>query len=135
MKKLILLFSHNLTTDQITEINNKLNIEEFISLPDNLQKLWSNFPPEGEFPCEIADKFIYFLEKYSDKKDYILIQGEFGLVYYIVNWCFDNERIPIYATSKRVFFEEKYSNGEIKNIHIFKHINFRKYVKKVGDIG
>ena len=129
-KKIFLLFSHELTDGQVNELKEKYYIEKFVNLPEELQKLWSNFPPENEFPIELADKFISFLQKNSISNDYVLVQGDFGLVYYIVNWCLKNNRIAIYSTTKRIFKEEKLSDGSIKNIHIFKHVNFRKYIKE-----
>ena len=127
MSAIILLFSHNLTNSQVFELKERFKIQNFIYLPEDLQNLWSNFPPEGEFPKNIADNFIEFLKENSKEKDFILVQGEFGLVFYIVSWCFDNNRIPIYSTTKRIYKKEKQSDGSIKNIHIFKHVNFRRY--------
>ncbi len=126
-KKIFLLFSHKLTEEQIDELIEKFNINEFIKLPDDLQRLWSNFPPKGEFPVELAQKFIKFLKNNSREGDYVLVQGEFGLVYFVVCWCLDNNRTPIYSTTKRVFVEKRQSDGSIKNIHFFKHVNFRIY--------
>jgi hypothetical protein len=128
-KKIFLLFSHKLTEAQSKELKERFNITEFISLPDELQKLWSNFPPEGDFPVELAKKFLKFLKENGDEGDYVLVQGEFGLVCHIVSWCLDNKMIPIYSTTKRIFIDEVQPDGTIKNIHFFKHINFRKYVK------
>ncbi len=127
-RKIFLLFSHELTEEQITELKEKYYIKKFVNLPVELQKLWSNFPPENEFPVELADKFISFLQKNSNNNDFVLVQGDFGLVYYIVNWCLNNNRIAIYSTTERIFKEEKLPDGSIKNIHIFKHVNFRKYL-------
>ena len=127
MRKIFLLFSHKLSEAQIKELKDRFRIKEFVNLSNELQKLWSNFPPENNFPEKIADKFIAYLEKNSKKDDLILVQGEFGLVFYIVDWCLKNQRIPVYSTTKRIFREEKQPDGSIKNIHIFKHINFRVY--------
>ena len=127
MKKIFLLFSHKLTNEQIQELKGRFKIEKIINLSSDLQSLWSNFPPENNFPKKIADKFIEYLQNNSQKEDFVLVQGEFGLVFYIVDWCLKNNRIPIYSTTKRIFKEENQPDGSIKNIHIFKHVNFRKY--------
>ena len=127
MRKIFLLFSHKLSDAQIKELKDRFGIKKFVNLSNELQKLWSNFPPENSFPEKIADKFIEYLKKSSEKEDLVLVQGEFGLVFYIVDWCLKNQRIPVYSTTKRIFREEKQPDGSIKNIHIFKHINFRVY--------
>ena len=46
MKKMFLLFSHNLTQTQIDDAKNNFDVEEFIYLNQDLQKLWSNIPSE-----------------------------------------------------------------------------------------
>jgi hypothetical protein len=127
MRKIFLLFSHNLTDEQVKELKDRFGICSIISLPKDLQNLWSNFPPENDFPEKLANIFIKFLKENSSIDDFVLIQGEFGLVFYMVDWCLKNRRIPIYSTTKRIFKEENQPDGSIKNIHIFKHINFRKY--------
>ena len=127
MRKIFLLFSHKLSEAQIKELKEQFNIHSCVKLPSDLQNLWSNFPPENSFPEKIADKFIAYLKKNSKEEDLVLVQGEFGLVFYIVDWCLKNKRIPVYSTTKRIFREEKQPDGSIKNIHIFKHINFRSY--------
>ena len=44
--KIILLFSHILTESQISELKNHFNIETITYLPDYLQNIWSNIPPD-----------------------------------------------------------------------------------------
>jgi len=46
MKKLFLLFSHTLTATQEQDAKESMGIEAFVKLPDELQKLWSNIPPD-----------------------------------------------------------------------------------------
>ncbi|GFR36218.1 CRISPR-associated protein Csx20 [Thermobrachium celere] len=125
--KLILLFSHTLTDEQVREAEDKLNVEEFIYLPQELQHIWSNIPPEGELPLDILDKFKRFIEQNANQGDYVLIQGDFGATYHMVQWVKENGFIPIYATSKRVYKSITNEDGSITNMHIFKHINFRRY--------
>ena len=46
--KMFLLFSHQLTDEQKKDAIENLKVTKFISLPEKLQKLWSNIPPEIE---------------------------------------------------------------------------------------
>jgi hypothetical protein len=127
MKKLFLLFSHKLTKFQSDEAKNKLGIQEFIYLPEEIQKIWSNISPKGE----LSENQLGFIKKYllenSNDKDYVLIQGDFGAVYNMVNWCFDNNIVPIYSTTERVYEEIVLEDGSIETKHLFKHIEFRNY--------
>ncbi|WDU84649.1 CRISPR-associated protein Csx20 [Caloramator sp. Dgby_cultured_2] len=85
---MVLLFSHDLTQEQIKEANERFNIEEFIKLPEKLQQKWSNVPPEGEFTEIYFDDFKEFIEDNLRKGDFVLIQGDFGATAYMVNWAF-----------------------------------------------
>jgi len=123
--KMYLFFSHTLTDDQINDAIKNLNIEEFIYLNDKLQKKWSSVPPELESIKEYAKDFEKFLEN-AKKGDYVLIQGDFGLTCYLVNFSKNRGLIPVYATTKRISKDMK-KDGKIIKVSEFKHIKFRKY--------
>ncbi|MCD5406943.1 MAG: CRISPR-associated protein Csx20 [Desulfotomaculum sp.] len=54
------------------------------------------------------------------------MQGEFGAVFYMVDYCFKTGRIPVYAATKRVVQEHK--NGDkITSKRVFEHTCFRRY--------
>lgn len=126
MQSLFTIFSHKLTEAQKEDAFQKLDCDEIVTLPQQLQQLWSQIPPEGSIDTFI-DKFKKYLSENSQKGDYILIQGEFGATFTLVNWCLDNDRIPIYATTKRVAKEIESKNGEVKKLNVFKHVQFRRY--------
>ncbi len=129
MKKMYLLFSHKLTADQVLDAQEKMNVSDFISLPENLQKLWSQIPPENKLDSEIIKKITQYLTSEVSNGDFVLIQGEFGMTFYFVDWCLRNNKIPIYSTSKRLSFEVTTDDGSVKKTNIFKHIQFRRYIK------
>jgi hypothetical protein len=58
------------------------------------------------------------------------VQGEFGAVYLVVSWCHREGRIPVYATTARRYESRRQPDGSIKNIHLFKHVNFRRYPRE-----
>ncbi len=130
MNKLFLLFSHNLTYEQKTEAEYRFKIDEFIYLPEKLQYKWSNIPPEGEMEDNYLTEFKEFLLKNRDKENYVLIQGDFGVTYSMVNWCFKNGFIPIYSTTKRIYNSIQREDKSTTNIHVFKHVNYRLYKKE-----
>lgn len=125
MKKLLLLFSHKLNEEQIVELKTNFNIKTIISLNEEYQKIWSN--------VDINDKYEENLEKIKkytistlSHLDYVIIQGEWGYTYKMVNFCKENGLIPIYSFSKRNATEIE-RDGFIKKISLFKHIKFIKY--------
>lgn len=127
--KLFLLFSHKLTSDQIKEAKERFNIDEFMYLPDCLQSIWSDVPPHGEISENYLDDIKEFILSNAGDTNYVLVMGEYGLTYSMVNWCFDNGYIPFYATTRRIYESKENEDGSVNNIHVFKHVSFRKYKK------
>ncbi len=125
-KKMMLLFSHNLTNLQIEDAKSSLQVEEILPLPANLQEMWSNVDPETDEREELKEIKNYIKDKLA-KDDFVLIQGEWGYSYEMVKWSKSESFVPIYSASKRDYKEEIQSNGSVKNTHIFKHIKYKKY--------
>ena len=125
-KNLLLLFSHQLTEYQIEDAKRSLGIENFIYLPKDLQEQFSNVPEELVSLIGYSEPFKNFIKEHANKGDYILIQGDFGIVYSLINYAKLLKLIPIYATTKREVIEEKKGNTMIKKSK-FKHILFRTY--------
>ena len=124
--KMFLLFSHSLTDEQIKDGIENLKVTKFISLPENLQKIWSNIPPELETLKSYLNEIKNFIRLNGNSGDYILIQGDFGAVYEMVEFSKQNSFVPIYATTKREVIEKKEGDKVVKK-SIFKHIKFRRY--------
>jgi len=126
MVKIFLLFSHKLTDEQIKDAKENLGINEFMYLPEDLQEKFSNVPPELEDIKEYSQIFIDFLKENTKKEDYVLVQGDFGLVFNIVGFCKENNLKAVYSTTKRIAKEQSI-DGKVVKISEFKHIRFRKY--------
>ncbi|MCC7429520.1 hypothetical protein IT568_01635 [bacterium] len=123
MVNFLLLFSHKLTQEQITDTE-KMQVS-LIYLPEDLQKAWSNFSPESEkVDVEIFEEWLL---KNSQKGDFVLVQGDFGAVYKLVNFCFLSGLIPVYATTKRETTEKEIPGGKMEKISVFRHVRFRKF--------
>lgn len=126
LSKLFLLFSHEITDKQKKDARKNLNINQIIKLPDNLQQKWSNVPAKLESLSEYMLPFKNWLSENITNDDYILVQGEFGAVYFIVSWAKNNDFTPIYSTTERL--SKEVNDGErVKSVKIFEHRRFRKY--------
>jgi len=125
MKKMLLLFSHSLTPEQKYEGENNLSAKEFLSLPYDLQSLWSQVPPEGEINDTVR-LFIEWINNHGEKGDIALIQGEFGMTFAVADWCLRHGITPVYSTTRREY-EQTEEDGRIVNRHVFKHVRFREY--------
>lgn len=127
MKKICLLFSHNLTSEQTFDIENKLKVNEVYKLSQKLQSQWSQVPTDealkfGDYLEEIA----LFLKTTLQVGDFVLIQGDFGASYYMVNFCKEQGFVPIYSVNSRLS-REVVENGIVKKYSEFKHEFFREY--------
>ncbi len=126
MKSMFLIISHILTSEQIAEAREKFNITNFTSLPDQLQTLWSQVPPELPSIKKHIMPIKNWLATNAKSDDIVLVQGDFGATFMIVDYCLDNNLIPIYATTKRNV-EETILNENIISKRKFSHVLFRLY--------
>ena len=125
---MFLFFSHKLTSLQIEDAKKNLGVDEFIYLNDELQELFSNIPPKEVDLGEYLKPLFKFLIDNCKSGDYVLIQGEFGVVYRLVELSKILDLVPLYSTTKRESIEEIFDGKVIKK-SVFSHIEFRKYEK------
>lgn len=126
MKQLFLLFSHSLTNAQKLDARNSLHVEQFISLPPDLQRLWSNIPENINDINNYLKPLKKYLKLYAKKDDYVLIQGDFSGVYDMVNFSKSIGLIPMHSTTKREVIE-KTTNNIVEKTSTFKHVIYRRY--------
>jgi len=125
---MFLLFSHKLTQEQIQDAQNNLLVEEFVHLPNELQQRWTNVPPEFDNVGlqNYLEPFCEWLDE-ANVGDFVLIQGDFGATYQMVECAFSKRLIPVYATTKREAVETVLPDGTVKVERLFKHCIFRRY--------
>ncbi|MDL1970754.1 MAG: CRISPR-associated protein Csx20 [Candidatus Desulfofervidaceae bacterium] len=127
MPTIYLLFSHKLTPEQEKDLKENWQVENIISLPPELQYLWSQVPPDLFELNEYLEPIKGWLKENVQKGDLVLIQGDFGAVYLMVNYAFSLGLTPIYATTERAVKEESSPEGEVVIERIFRHKRFRRY--------
>lgn len=124
-KKVLLVFSHQLTENQKKELVEEYKVKEIKNLPEELQNMWSNVSIKKNYR-ENLEKIKKFIKENFNKDDIILIQGNWGYTYNLVKWSIENELIPVYSYTERNVEEIK--EGEIvKKISYFEHVKFVKY--------
>ena len=124
-RSIFLLFSHKLTDSQIEELKSN-GITSFVYLPHSLQILWSNVPPDLKELKGYLKPIIEWLKANAKEGDWVLVQGDFGAVFIVVDFCFQNGLVPVYATTERIAIE-KVENGRTIKVSQFSHVIFRKY--------
>ena len=124
MPRTFCLLNHQLTRKQIEELETVFCSEEVICPDQELSAMWSQINPEDDRE-EVAGKRVAWL-KTARKGDCLLVQGEFGTTFKLVDYALKNGLVPIYATTKRVAKEVR--DGErIHREYIFEHVCFKKY--------
>lgn len=126
-RQFFLLFNHRLSSVQAEGAKDKFKAEKFIEMPLPLRQLWQQVPPEIESLGNYLKPLKNWIRKKAGKKDILLVQGDFGATYLMVNFAFEKGLVPVYATTKRNAVEKQLDDGSIKREHIFSFCRFRKY--------
>lgn len=126
-RTLILLFNHQLTPDQEFDARKMLSITKVVEPPKALRELWANLPPDLDELDAYLEPIKQWLTTHSTPGDYVLVQGDFGATYLLVNFAFERGLVPVYSTTQREASEELQPDGSLKLTHRFSHKRFRKY--------
>ena len=127
--KMFLLFSHKLSDEQKKAAYSDFGIDTFVSLPAELQNIWSNIDPDKETLYNVLVPLKTFLNKKALKNDVVLIQGDFGAVWIMVQYCKEKGFKAVYATTRRNVVEYRDKNGKDVKKSIFEFRRFREYGK------
>jgi hypothetical protein len=123
---MFLLFSHALTLAQEADARMRFGIDAFVRLPEDLQRVWSNIPPE----IERLDDHLHPIETYLREQirpgDVALVQGDFGATYRLVRLVESLEAVAVYATTRRTVIET-HEGDHVSKRSIFEHVAFRRY--------
>jgi hypothetical protein len=126
MKKLFLLFSHTLTATQKADAKVMFEVEQFVTLPTELQNLWSNVPATLEEVSGYLEPLTNYLKENTEQGDLVLVQGDFGATYHMVNVVKSLGLTAFHATTKRNAVEKMVDNKMVKT-SVFEHVRFRAY--------
>lgn len=127
MNSLFLIFNHRLTRVQKDDARASLGVGRIIDLPTDLKKNWCQIPPDLPAINNYLAPIKTWLSEKASHSDYVLIQGDLGACYIMVDFAFDKGLIPIYSTSHRNAVEEHKPDGSVQLIHHFEHRLFREY--------
>lgn len=124
---LLVLFNHALTQEQLDEARTTLRVGRCIEPSAAVQQIWGQVPPWPDSLQQYLQPVRYWLSANAQKRDYVLIQGDFGATYLMVRFCLKNSLVPIYSTTLRRAVEQRGPDGTVALAHLFKHCRFRKY--------
>ncbi len=123
-----LLFSHEFMSSQEDDAMDSLGVKRFISLPKELKGTWANIPPNAESSefNKLLKSIMVWLSKTLDRGDFVLVQGDFGATVFMVQFCWNERFIPVYATTERHVLEKKVED-KVELVHTFQHVRYRRY--------
>lgn len=125
MKRAFCLLNHILTEKQISELKEKFGVKTIVYTPESLSKKWSQIPATPKIDSNVISSTIQWLSV-AQPGDILIVQGEFGSTFVLVDYGLKNKLVPVHAVTKRVS-EEKRSRNQITKQNVFKHVCFRKY--------
>lgn len=125
--KAIFLLSHSPTQQQIRELKEDWNVDVVIEIPDEIRNLWQSVSPDAPSVRDEISPVMDWLSQVCSSGDVIVVQGDYGATFIVVNWAKENGCIPVYATTERIVDEEKKEDGSVVQKRVFKHARFRQY--------
>lgn len=130
MSKLIVIMTHNVTPEQVSDAKEKLNIEGIVELPAELKSILSQVPSDLDddgVAKHIAPLVQWIGEQIKDEKDIVLLQGEPCVVATILNGMSYTQNRVVHATTERVSVETQNPDGTVTKTNVFKHCRYRNY--------
>jgi uncharacterized protein MJ1673 len=123
MKTLFILMNHVLTPEQEEDARKNLNITKFVNIAD---LNWGNIDPSEKSIIKTVKIYKDMLKSQAKAGDMLLVQGDFGATYNMINFAKKMGLNAIYATTKRIV-SEYIEDGIVVTKREFKHARFREY--------
>ena len=132
---MFLVFNHALTREQETQAREIWGVTSIVALPLSLKQIWGQIPADLENISDVILPVQQWLEKEAAKNDVVLIQGDFGATWLLVDFALKAQLIPVYSVTQRDARENIQPDGSIKTTHVFKHRRFRLYAQPRNRVG
>ena len=115
-ENMFLMFNHLLSKDQEADAQNIWGTQlKFVGLPAYLKALWAQIPADQKCLFDTLAPFRTWLEKESRPNDVVLIQGDFGATWLMVNFALTLSLLPVYSVTVRDAREDLQPDGSIKS--------------------
>lgn len=121
---MFVLISHNLTEEQKDQALRVFGVENIVNIADDA---WSSINPSDENILDALSVYKKELMLEAKAGDILLVQGDFGATYNMINFAKNIGLKTIYATTKRVVQELIIDRKSVTRRE-FKHEKFREYL-------
>jgi hypothetical protein len=96
-------------------------------MPINLALAWADIDPHGELNLSFASSVVAWVRAVAPVGSPVVVQGEAGMTFEVVNRLIVAGYVPVYATSERKVIETVLPDGSTETRRIFEHVQFRAY--------
>jgi hypothetical protein len=127
MADLYLLFNHLLTDNQAEQARLELGVQTIHEPPAEVSRCWANIPPEPATIRDILETVFAWIDRSVSAGDFLLVQGDFGACYLVLEHIRSTGIIPVYATTRRQAVEQRLDDNSVQLSHTFRHVRFRIY--------
>ena len=123
-----LLFNHKLTEVQAKNAYESLGVESIVYFPQELLQVWGGIPPEAASIKSLLMAHAEYMARRCQEGDYILIQGDPGATFLMVQKALSLGLFPVYATTSRAgTIEKRDAQGRVVKSSVFEHVRYRVY--------
>ena len=106
-------------------MENKWGCVSVVYPPESLSAAWSQVPVLEHIPDVFFTPFVQWLGA-ARAGDLVIIQGEFGSTFMLVDYVLRRGLVALHAVTKRIAAETR--EGEtVRRQYVFEHVCFRKY--------
>lgn len=126
-QNLFVVFNHTLTEPQVRDAEENFGIKHIIYPSEELSHIWADIPPEISALKKHLTPLCDWIDKEAAMGDMILVQGDFGATFLLVNFCFEQGLVHVYSTTCREAVEEQLPDGSVRLSRRFRHVRFRNY--------
>ncbi len=127
MPDLFLLFNHTLTDMQQQLARSELGVNRIVTPPADISHLWAGIPPQPDAIRDILQPIFSWIDQQASTGDFLLVQGDFGACWLVLEHIQSTGILPVYATTDRKAVERKIDNNTVQLTHTFSHVRFRQY--------
>ncbi len=115
--------SHRMSIGQKHDAMQNWGVTHFIAMPTDV---WSQISAEADSVTPFLKDIKRQLSKEASSGDLLLVQGDFGATYNMVQYAKEIGMVPVYATSVRRAHEIVHGE-KVTTIREFVHVQLRKY--------
>jgi hypothetical protein len=121
------VLNHQLSPEQREDARRRWGVYEFLTMPPHLAATWANIDPHGALDLDVATAIVDWVRSVAPVGSPVVVQGEAGMTFEVVNRLIVAGYVPVYATSERKVVETVLPDGSTETRRIFEHVQFRAY--------